>query len=257
MGISLKGLGEKFNTTTNLEVSEGKFLQGDKIHEVVFKEIRKEQITSKAGDTLNLLTIVFVDAADPVNGRIFEDKTFEFNEKSLERTSRTFGSNTIESPSAVETTVYKYLLFINGVLPKVGKALAEGKKKIGMDSWDQFTEQMVNLFTKGVEKFGNPVCKLKLIKNKSGFATLPFFLAVGKDGECYMNNAFFGNVEELTAKKKDIFFTDKEVTAIKNREANKSAIASNADVLAAAGNSLTDNSDIMDISDEDFDGIGL
>nr|DAT90437.1 MAG TPA: hypothetical protein [Caudoviricetes sp.] len=254
--VKISGFSDQFQNVSNTEAQESQRLQKNKIHEVVFKDIKKDVIKSKSGDEFNVLVFTMVEASDPENGKIYEDKVFEFNEKSLERTETTWkDGNTSSSPSQVEQVIYKYRIFIDNFIPKIGEAISQGKYTLKFDNWMQFADTMIELFTKAIKKFGNPVCKLKLIDSK-GYANIPNFLSINKQGHPYVTNNFLGNVEILKSKGKDIAFTEREITRIKAKESNT---ASTTDQLLGTSSDTISNEDILatEISDDDFENIGL
>ena len=121
-----------------------------------------------------------------------------------------------------------------------------------MKSWKQFRDSMVAIL-QAVIKQKTPVwCKLKLIKNSSGFASLPFFAAVDKEGNAYVNNNFIGNVEILKQQDRDIAFTASEIKKIRAREEASSGTTTSTEELISSN-----PEEISDINMEDFENMTL
>lgn len=236
--------GADFNNAGEHTLAKGSYLQGDKIHIVKLKEAKADRQKLKDGREVDTINVVFEDE----NGATFEDRTFELTQDSIER--KTFGWGT--SASMYDSAVLKFRCYIEHFAPKYNEKLIKGEVKLEMKSWKQFRDSMVAIL-QAVIKQKTPVwCKLKLIKNNSGFVSLPFFAAVDKEGNAYVNNNFIGNVEILKQQDRDIAFTASEIKKIKAREEAASGTATSTEELISSN-----PEEISDINMEDFENMTL
>lgn len=233
-----------FNEAEGHTVASSSYLEGNKIHIVKIKEAKEEKIKSKDNKEFNCITIVFEDE----KGLIFEDRNFEVTVENTERKSNAFGGL---NPSLLDSTMLKFRCYIENFAPKFNEKLIKGEIDLNMDTWKDVTNSMVSLLS-AVAKLKNPVwCKLKLIKNKDGFASIPFFAAINKEGTAYIKNNFLGNVNILEKTNRDITFSSAEMKKI-NAEKEGVNNATTKDDLPAS-----DNSDLTNIDDSDFEDMEL
>lgn len=158
-------------------------LKAWEIHDVVLKEIKYNEFKGKKDPNATFQTMVI--RFENENG-YFEEQVWcpkEGDEK------RQVSSGTErENPSNLER--FKYLL------AHIGEQLSpERYAKFKGVSWElpKDFQKLVETFKKVMEPAIGKSTKLKLIGNKKGEATLPFFVNISKEGKAYISNNFLGD----------------------------------------------------------------
>lgn len=200
--------------------NSGNYLQGDQIHDVLFKEIKQNVLTSKDGRTFNTLDLRFAG----VEGGEFTHRIFEPGPDADQRKPNSYDG---VNPSAAEQLFATVRHYIAGLNPDYFKKLEDGSQKISAPTWDAFCQTIIKILTKSIDK----QTKLKLLKNNSNMAEIPNFpLSISRDNNLYMTTSFIGN---------NLTFTPKELTKIEERA--KAAPTNMSNSSAPASSSKTDD----------------
>lgn len=192
---------EKFSFDNIAEVkSATQSLKSDMIHEVTFDGCIQDKIEStNTNMTYNILKIKFSN-----KDGVFSDTIFEPKESDFEDIDR----GTFKSPSNVTVMMLKFKHLIDAINPSLGNAISKKEKNINANSWDGLCKFMID----STNEFIGSKTKIKLIQNRKGEATFPFFAAFSRSNTVYMKTNFIGN---------NITFTVKEQEDIKNRSTAK------------------------------------
>lgn len=193
------------------------------IYNVTFKGIDYVEGTNKEGNPWRAMKPKFSSEEG-----IFEPLIFCPGDKGNERASGETNGKPWELPSALETLMF--------TASHLGEQLSpdrfEKMRKLTFELPEDF-KKFVDTLNKVLEPAVNKQTKLKLIGNSKGYASLPSFVSIGKDGEAYISNNWLGDT---------VAFSDYEVkkmneqknakpTAVKDDlEAPTSSDSSNADL---------------------------
>lgn len=259
--------GQEFvRTDVGTNGGQSNFLKGNAIYNVKLKEIREDSLESKDKEgnvkTYDILTLVFAEVDEHGNitndSKVFEDKTFELNEKSTERHAyKTRDGKEKHMPSAYESTVLKFRCYMEQLCPNFYAKLLSGEQKFSFTSWKDFKKTFIALFSKVIASDKNPICQLKLLK-KNNFAVLPNFCALTKDEQSYfLSNAFIGNINFEGKNRKEIVFSDYELKQIKAEEAAKNATTTSSELLKGMEENAQSSLESSDLSNIDVAGIDL
>lgn len=264
------------NKDVKATAGESNFLKGDAIYDVKLKDVREEVIKGKEkdgapGQEYHVLVMEFAEINPETgtideNSKVYANKTFPITEQSAKR--NTFkrvvdGKETeIELPSIYETTMAKFKQYMSQLCPEYYNSLLTGKNSLsGINSWDAFKKVMITLFSKVTKSDKNPSCKLKLVKNKQGFATIPNFVALNREGQYYVNNNFLGNIDLLTKEKREIAFSDYEMSQIEKRKKAAKEATSTTQLMGmsapAASNTAPITGGSESVDQVNFDDIDL
>ena len=224
-----------------------KTLPANQIHLVKLKSCIEETIKGKAKEgepekNYDVLTLTFCEVDDNGNfvddGRTFTDRTFPLDEKSGERRTYKNGDKVTVFPSLFETTILKFRCYMEQLCPKLYDQIESGQRPFNPQTWEEYKKIMLNIFSQIAASEKNPVCKLKLIKNKAGYADLPNFISLTKDGtNCFLSNAFIGNINITKgAKHREIAFTEYEMQKMQKEKIQKENLTKQQELL---GNDLT------------------
>lgn len=181
-----------FNTTAGASQSNNvKGLEGNKIHDVIFKGVEKLTLKEK----YNVLQIKFANEEG-----MYTETIFEPNEKSLERSSRDDkNGNKVESPSGLESMMLLIRHLIDAVNPKLGEKIDAGTTPMNVAGWDNLCAFVKKATDPGI----GSATKIKLIKNNQGYARFPYFARIRKDdNKAIVSNNFIGD---------SVFFSDYEM----------------------------------------------
>jgi hypothetical protein len=197
-----------FNIDNTIDVeNKTPRLAGDTIYEsVVLKEVKADDITSKAGQSYKTLFLQFADE----NNSIHEHRFFPPSATEM-LVDGTFGKQ------ASDLAHFRFSIqhMIEALNPNLFKQIKEGKK-FEIKTWDDMRKFVVKAFTPGLN---NPI-SLKLLKDKEGYATLPKYpVGVSKEGNMYLKTRFMSNLKEG---QKALVFTEKEKKAMTNTTAGAS-----------------------------------
>ncbi len=183
-----------------IEKKPSTYLQGNTINTVTLKECKAIDMDTKNGK-LKVLEFIFANK----DGLVYSDRVFE--PRSKERVANQSG---FPSPSEYDYFMTKIKMYARVMAPKLFETMNSGKLPV-VSSWDQLIALLAKQFNNDL--LGKKEFKLKLLKNKDNFATVPrYFLSINKDGEMYVSSRFIG---ELTD---DVDFTKNELKNIEEKE---------------------------------------
>lgn len=192
------------------------------IYDVVFKGIELSKGTNKEGNTWKAMKIKFSGEEG-----IFEPMIFCPGDKGDERLSGESNGKKWELPSAMEQLQFTVLHVMSNLAPEMLEKFI--KAVSGLTLPNDF-EKLVEIMNKALSKAINKQTKLKLIGNNKGYATLPNFVGINKDGEAYINNNWLGDT---------VAFSDYEVKKMnEQKNAKPTAVKDEVDTTddIAAGN---------------------
>lgn len=152
------------------------------IYDVVFKGIELTKGTNKEGNEWKAMKIKF--AGDEGT---FDALVFCPGDNGAERVSGETGGKKWELPSALENLKFTIAHLLTNLAPEN----IEKFNKVTVSLPDEF-EKLVDLLVKALAKAVNKHTKLKLIGNSKGYATLPNFVNINKDGDAYISNNWLG-----------------------------------------------------------------
>lgn len=204
-----------FNGTELAGIGESKKqLEGNKIHEVTFDGC--EAVELKDG-TMKVLRIKFSNDEGTFTHTIFEPR--EGDDKDTEGM---YGKN----PSRVAEMMCLFRHLGMAVCPELTEYINSIQGNV---TWDQIRKKIVEVTTPAV----GTKTKIKLLTRKRNDpntgqerseAVFPsYFLSYSREGRLYMRTNFIGD---------RTYFTDKELTAIKNQETKKPVAMSSANLDA-------------------------
>lgn len=152
------------------------------IYDVVFKGIELTKGTNKEGNEWKAMKIKF--AGDEGT---FDALVFCPGDNGAERVSGETRGKKWELPSALENLKFTIAHLLTNLAPEN----IEKFNKVTVSLPDEF-EKLVDLLVKALAKAVNKHTKLKLIGNSKGYATLPNFVNINKDGDAYISNNWLG-----------------------------------------------------------------
>lgn len=157
--------------STNLPI-----LDGNKIHEVIFKGIEERDIQGVKDASLvyKVLDIKFTTSNGYYTETVWEPKAADFERR--KGTNKSTGAETT-SPSNVENMMLLFKHIIDAVNPELGKQIDNKEKKISAPDWLQLRKLMIA----ATEKFNGTPVKIKLIKNNKGESRFPYFSMLTKE----------------------------------------------------------------------------
>jgi hypothetical protein len=220
-----------FNFGATKGASEAPKMLTAGIHTATFKGIKKETITTKAGDDMDVMQVTF-------NVKDFgEYKQNFFAPNSTERTEGQYGPN----PSPMEHFLVIVRQILDALDPKFGQDIDAGNSPIEGSSFTQVVNSLKKLTTPYIDK----EVQIKLLPQSNGYASMPTFPArirTSRDGTVLG----LGYATTIIAAK-DLTLLPKEVTKI---EAAKNAKPTN--MSAPAKNDLLSGmTDLLDEGDKD------
>lgn len=178
-----------FNTTAGASQSTvGPKLKGDEIHEVTFEgcEIKDIQGVKNPNEVYKVLILKFSNSTGDYEHTVFEPSQ---EKGDFERKSMDFGTNTVVSPSNVESMMLLFKHAIDTINPDIAKAIDEGTKNLGAKNWNDLRALVAKILDAGK----GTQTKIKLITNKKGEGVFPgFFSGLTRDGKPYVRNNFIG-----------------------------------------------------------------
>lgn len=198
------------------------------IYTVAFKGVELMSGKNKDGNTWKAMKIKF--AGDE---GIFEPMIFCPGDKGGERVSGESNGKKWELPSALEQLKFTVSHLVTNIAPDLMEKVAKAVSGITLP--DEF-EKLVDVLNRALAKQVNKQVKIKLVGDKNGYATLPSFVNINKEGDAYISNNWLGDT---------VAFTDYE---LKKRDAQK-----NAKPTTPTEDLDTADVDTSDNSDLDFD----
>ena len=171
-------------------------LEGNKVHEVIFKGCELREITGVKVPSMkyNVLDIKFANDKGYYTETIFEPKSGD--EK---RPENEIGGKKYVKPSNIENMMLEFKHIIDAVNPELGAQIDRQEKSIGANSWDGLRKLMVEATKPGIDK----TTKIKLIKKKDGNPRFPYFSIIDKDsnkakvaGNFIGENLYFSTYEQ-------------------------------------------------------------
>lgn len=155
------------------------------IYDVVFKGIDLTKGTNKEGNAWKAMKIKFSG-----DEGIFEPMVFCPGDKGGERKTGETGGKKWELPSALEQLQYTVSHVMTNLAPEMMEKFS--KAVTGLTLPDDF-EKLVETMNKALSKAVNKKTKLKLVGDSKGYAALPSFVNINKDGEAYISNNWLGD----------------------------------------------------------------
>lgn len=205
-------------------------LKANTIHEVIFKGISYAEFKNK-NDEANPYKVMKISFAS--EDGVYEETIFAPKEgDDVRGTAKGSGK---EMASNLERFRF--------TLAHIGEQLApanyEKFKGMAFDLPSEF-KKLVETFAKVAAPAVNKKTKLKLVANKKGEATLPFFVNLSKEGTAFVSNNWLGD---------KVFFSDYEIDQM-----NKQAAAKPSPMGDVVGEGLADGASASEAnSDLDFD----
>lgn len=196
------------------------------IYDVVFKGIELVKGKNKEGNEWKAMKIKFSGEEG-----IFEPLVFCPGEGGGERVTGETRGKKWELPSALEQLQCSVAYVMANLAPEMMEKFS--KAASGLAIPEDF-EKLVEIMNKALAKAVNKQTKLKLIGNNKGYASLPNFVGINKEGEVYINNNWLGDT---------VAFSDYEVKKM-NEQKNAKPTAVKDDV---------DNTDDTAAGNEDLD----
>jgi hypothetical protein len=169
-----------------------------KIHDVIFKGVEYGSFAGKKDP--NTTWQVMRTKFESKDGKVFEETTFcpkdgdEVRQKTGDR----------ENPSNLERFQF-YIAQLGEQLAPERYAKFKGRQYELPKDFEKMIRDLGEVLKPAV---GKPT-KLKLIGNKKGEATLPYFVNLNRDGQAYASNNFVGD---------KVFFSNYELEAMKKRQ---------------------------------------
>lgn len=201
-------------------------LKAWRIYDVVFKGIELVKGKNKEGNEWKAMKIKFSGEEG-----IFEPLVFCPGEGGGERITGETGGKKWELPSALEQLQCSVAHVMANLAPEMMEKFS--KAASGLAIPEDF-EKLVETMNKALAKAVNKQTKLKLVGNNKGYASLPNFVGINKEGEVYINNNWLGDT---------VAFSDYEVKKM-NEQKNAKPTAVKDDV---------DNTDDTAVGNEDLD----
>lgn len=224
-----------FNFGATKGASEAPKMLTAGIHNAKFVGIKKNTITTKAGDDLDAMEVTF-----EVEGYGMYSQNF-FAPKSSDRTEGQFGPN----PSPMEHFLVTVRQILDALDPEFGKAIDAGDSPIEGNSFTQVVKSLQKITT----PYEGRNVQIKLLPQSNGYAAMPSFPArvrMRRDG----TEIGLGYATTIIAAK-DLTLLPKElqkIEAAKNaKPTNMSAPAKNnllADMAAELDDDNDDESDL-------------
>lgn len=190
------------------------------IYDVVFKGLEYTQGTNKEGNIWKAMKIKFSGEEG-----IFEPLVFCPGEGGDERVTGETGGKKWELPSGIETLKFTIAHLLENLAPEY----IEKFSKVSVTLPDEF-DKLVEILNKALAKAVNKQTKLKLIGNNKGYASLPNFISINKEGEAYISNNWLGDT---------VAFSDYEIKKMnEQKNAKPSKVEDDVDATddTAAGN---------------------
>lgn len=153
------------------------------IYDVVFKGVEYAQGTNKEGNTWKAMKIKFSG-----DEGIFEPLVFCPGDKGDERVTGETAGKKWELPSGMENLKFTIAHLLENLAPEY----IEKFSKVSVTLPDEF-DKLVEVLNKALAKAVNKQTKLKLIGNSKGYASLPSFVSINKEGEAYISNNWLGD----------------------------------------------------------------
>lgn len=214
-------------------------LPGNKIHSVTFAgcELKDIQGVKDPNKIYKQIILKFENGDGQHEITIWEPKPEDFNRTSREVTRKDGNRDSITSPSNVENLMLLLKHAIDTINPKIAKQIDSKEKSLTAPDFDSLRKmaKMILDEGKGVQT------RLKLVTNKNGEATIPFFSSLTKDKRAYVNNNFIGD---------KVAFSAYEIDKIKKEASARPTDMSSTDF--SLGNSDGNSSSSSDL-DLDFD----
>lgn len=195
------------------------------IYDVVFKGIELAKGTNKEGNEWKAMKIKFSGEEG-----IFEPLVFCPGEGGDERTSGETGGKKWELPSPLEQLQFTVSHVMTNLAPDMMEKFTKAVSGLALP--DDF-EKLVEIMNKALAKSINKHTRLKLIGNNKGYASLPSFVGINKEGEAYISNNWLGE---------NVAFSDYEVKKM-NEQKNAKPTAVSDDVVDA-DTTASDNTDL-------------
>lgn len=153
------------------------------IYDVVFKGLEYTQGTNKEGNVWKAMKIKFSG-----DEGVFEPLVFCPGEDGGERMTGESGGKKWELPSGLENLKFTIAHLLENLAPEY----IEKFSKVSVTLPDDF-DKLVEILNKALAKAVNKQTKLKLIGNNKGYASLPNFISINKEGDAYISNNWLGD----------------------------------------------------------------
>lgn len=168
-------------------------LQPWTINEVAYRGIEVKSGKTKDGKEWKALQFKFSGDAG-----VFEPMIFCPQEGGDERMTGTSNGKEWQLPSALEQLIFT----ISHVVGVLAPANLEKLKTVEFDLPKDF-DKLCELIRKSLKSSENKTTKIKLVGDSKGYATLPQFININKDGDAYISNNWLGD---------NLAFTPYEIT---------------------------------------------
>lgn len=195
------------------------------IYDVVFKGIELSKGTNKEGNVWKAMKIKFSG-----DEGIFEPLIFCPGDNGAERVTGETGGKKWELPSALEQLQFTIAHVMTNLAPEMMEKFS--KAATGLSLPEDF-EKLVEIMNKALAKSLNKHTRLKLIGNSKGYASLPSFVSINKEGEAYISNNWLGETvafSDYEVKKMNEQKNAKPTEVQDNVDATDDAAASNEDL---------------------------
>lgn len=194
------------------------------IYDVVLKSIELVSGTNKEGKTWKGLKLKFSGEQG-----VFEPVIFCPADND-ERPHGESDGNKWELPSSMEVLQCAIAHIVKILAPDMQEKLIKGAS--GLVLPDEF-EKLVKILNTVLSKSFNKQTKIKIAGDNKGYATLPKYVSINKDGEAYLSNNWLGD---------NLAFTASEVKSMeKQKNAKPTDMKASEDKLDETD---TDNSDL-------------
>lgn len=199
-------------------------LQAWTINEVVFKGVELKTGTTKDGNEWKAMQVKFAG-----NGGIFEPMFFCPKEGGDVRPSGETNGRSWEMPSQMEQLAFA----VSHIVGTLAPANYEKLKKMSLDLPREF-DKLVETVKKALAPAVNKSTNIKLIGDNRGYAAVPNFININKDGDAYISNNWLGENLAFTP------FELKKMDAAKNTKPTKVETSEDVEEESAEDNSDLD-----------------
>lgn len=169
------------------------------IYNVIFKGVEITQGTNKEGNIWKAMKVRFSSEEG-----VFEPLIFCPGENGMDRPNGESNGRKWELPSAMENLRFSIAHLLENLAPET----IEKFSKVSLNLPDDF-EKLVEVLNKCLAKAVNKSTKLKLIGNSKGYASLPNFVGINKEGEAYISNNWLGDT---------VAFSDYEIKKMQDQK---------------------------------------
>jgi hypothetical protein len=200
-------------------------LQPWNIYPVVFKGVEYKEGTSKAGKAWKAVQFKFSGEAG-----IVEPMFFCPGEKGDERMSGETKGRKWELPSQMELLSGA----VSHILGVFAPSNLEKLKTLSFDFPDDF-EKFVGTLEKALKSSINKATHIKLVGDSKGYAVVPNFVKINRDGIAYISNNWLGD---------NLGFTEYEVSKSKQAKSATPTKVDGIDSVDASPDTTAENKDL-------------